>query len=148
MKKSIPIIREWESEAFILGNGREREFPLTPVMPETHLPKMPRIVTHETRYQARKRKLDENQLQYLRIKAGTEHIQVAHGDILEKKLFEVLKEFYKNQKVVVFWGPKLRLSGKAPGHQEFDFCGRRPELQSNHQDRVNTDSEEEDRSLL
>ena len=29
MKKSIPIIRE--SEAFILGNGREREFPLTPV---------------------------------------------------------------------------------------------------------------------
>ena len=30
MKKSIPIIREWESEAFILGDGREREFPLTP----------------------------------------------------------------------------------------------------------------------
>ena len=28
MKKSI--IRERESEAFILGNGREREFPLTP----------------------------------------------------------------------------------------------------------------------
>ena len=32
MKKSIPIIREWESEAFILGNGREREFPLTPAL--------------------------------------------------------------------------------------------------------------------
>ena len=30
MKKSIPIIRERESEASILGNGREREFPLTP----------------------------------------------------------------------------------------------------------------------
>ena len=30
MKKSIPTIRERESEAFILGNGREREFPLTP----------------------------------------------------------------------------------------------------------------------
>ena len=30
MKKSIPIIRERESEAFILGNGREREIPLTP----------------------------------------------------------------------------------------------------------------------
>ena len=29
MKKSIPIIREWESEAFFPGNGREREFPLT-----------------------------------------------------------------------------------------------------------------------
>ena len=32
MKKPIPIIRERESEAFILGNGREREFPLTPVV--------------------------------------------------------------------------------------------------------------------
>ena len=29
-KKSIPTFREWESEALILGNGREREFPLTP----------------------------------------------------------------------------------------------------------------------
>ena len=32
MKKSIPIIWERESEAFILGIGREREFPLTPVL--------------------------------------------------------------------------------------------------------------------
>ena len=32
MKKSIPIIWERESEPFILGNGREREFPLTPVL--------------------------------------------------------------------------------------------------------------------
>ena len=31
MKKSIPMIRERESEAFILGNGRDREFLLTPV---------------------------------------------------------------------------------------------------------------------
>ena len=30
MKKSIPEFRERESEAFILGNGWEREFPLTP----------------------------------------------------------------------------------------------------------------------
>ena len=30
MKKSNPIIRERESEAFILGNGRELEFLLTP----------------------------------------------------------------------------------------------------------------------
>ena len=30
MKKSIPIIRKRESEAFILGNGREQKFPLTP----------------------------------------------------------------------------------------------------------------------
>ena len=30
MKKNIPIIQERESEAFILGNGREQEFLLTP----------------------------------------------------------------------------------------------------------------------
>ena len=30
MKKFVLIIWEWESEAFILGNGPEREFPLTP----------------------------------------------------------------------------------------------------------------------
>ena len=37
MTKSIPIIREWESEAFILGNGREREFPLTPAIGNSFL---------------------------------------------------------------------------------------------------------------
>ena len=31
-EKFIPIIWERESEPFILGNGREREFPLTPVL--------------------------------------------------------------------------------------------------------------------
>ena len=39
MKKSIPIIREWESEAFILGNIREREFPLTPNLVAGSFPK-------------------------------------------------------------------------------------------------------------
>ena len=33
MKKSIPKVRERESEASILGNDWEREFPLTPVNP-------------------------------------------------------------------------------------------------------------------
>ena len=37
MKKSIPVIRERQSEAFILGNGREREFPLTPALPNNLL---------------------------------------------------------------------------------------------------------------
>ena len=37
-KKSIPTIRERESEAFILGNGREREFPLTPGLKALNLP--------------------------------------------------------------------------------------------------------------
>ena len=34
MKKSIPKVRERESEASILGNDWEREFPLTPVLNE------------------------------------------------------------------------------------------------------------------
>ena len=44
MKKSISIIREKESEAFILGNGREREFPLTPVLQlhqQLEIPQLP-----------------------------------------------------------------------------------------------------------
>ena len=36
MKKYIPIIRERESEAFIPGNGRERDFPLTPATSLVH----------------------------------------------------------------------------------------------------------------
>ena len=32
MKKDIPKVRERESEASILGNDREREFPLTPAL--------------------------------------------------------------------------------------------------------------------
>ena len=32
MKKSIPKVRERESEASILGNDREREFPLSPAL--------------------------------------------------------------------------------------------------------------------
>merc|ERR1719458_856441 len=90
-------------------------------MPETHLPNMPRVVD-EPRYQTRKRKLDATQLQFLGMKQGTEDSQVARGDLAEKELFQELKKFYKNKKVVVFWGPKLRLPGKGKGsHQEFDF---------------------------
>merc|ERR1719500_1993934 len=90
-------------------------------MPETHLPNMPRVVD-EQRYQTRKRKLDAAELQFLGMKQGTGDSQVARGDFVEKELFEELNKFYKNKKVVVFWGPKLRLPGKGKGsHQEFDF---------------------------
>merc|ERR1719500_1506438 len=90
-------------------------------MPETHLPNMPRVVD-EQRYQTRKRKLDAAELQFLGMKQGTGDSQVARGDFVEKELFEELNKFYKNKKVVVFWGPKLRLPSKGKGsHQEFDF---------------------------
>ena len=37
MKKSIPKVRERESEASILGNDREREFLLTPAKEYHHV---------------------------------------------------------------------------------------------------------------
>ena len=90
-------------------------------MPETHLPNMPRVVD-EKEYQAKKMKLDETNLQFLQMKPGTQDSHVARGDIAEKELFEELKKFYNNRKVVVFWGPKLRLPGGGKGRvQEFDF---------------------------
>ena len=43
-------------------------------------------------------------------------------NIVPSLLFKELQKFYKNKKVVVFWGPKLRLPGKGKGaHQEFYF---------------------------
>ena len=89
-------------------------------LPETHLPNMPRVVD-EQEYQTRKEQLDSSTLQLLRMKQGTEDSQVAQGDLAEKVLSEELHSFYKNKKVVVFWGPKLRVPGKRGGHQEFDF---------------------------
>ena len=84
-------------------------------VPEAHLPNMPRIVTDETRYQARKSKLDETELQFLRMRAGTEDLQVTRGDLAENELFKELIKFYKRKKVVVFWGPKLRVPGNDKG---------------------------------
>ena len=76
-------------------------------VPETHVPNMPRVVD-EQRYQTRKMKLDAADLQFLGMKQGTEDSQVARGDLAEKELFKELYKFYKNKKVVVFWGPKLK----------------------------------------
>ena len=45
IKKSIPIIRERESEAFILGSGREREFPLTPAPVSASKERVPLILS-------------------------------------------------------------------------------------------------------
>ena len=51
---------------------------------DTHLPNMPRVVDEE-KYKAKKAKLDERDLQFLEMKAGTEDSQVAHGDLAEKE---------------------------------------------------------------
>ena len=70
-------------------------------MPETHIPSMPRVVD-ETRYQARKKKLEETALKFLQMKKGDEDVHNAAGDLVEKNLSEKLHEYYENKKVVVF----------------------------------------------
>ena len=82
-------------------------------MPNVHLPKMPSVVDQQ-----------EYMMRFLRInptKADGD-LGMARGDQAESELFMELKKFYRNKKVVVFWGLKLRLPGKDRGaHQEFDF---------------------------
>ena len=91
------------------------------IMPETHLPNRPWVVD-EQGYKERKGQKNAAELQFLGLKRGTVDSQVAKGDLVEKELFEELREFYKDKKVVIFHGPKMRLPGKGKGsQQEFDF---------------------------
>ena len=89
--------------------------------PDTHLPDLPRALDEE-RYKARKEDFDETNLLYFGMKKEGGDLDTVRGNLIEEELFQELKQFYKDKKVVVFWGPKLRLPGKAKGsHQEFDF---------------------------
>ena len=73
-------------------------------MPETHLPKIPRVVDKDL-YAQRKANLSQSDLHFLDMKSGPGDLKVATGDLAEKELFEELKKFYKNKKVVVFGVP-------------------------------------------
>ena len=44
------------------------------------------------------------------MRSGTEDMHVARGEVLKE-----LIKFYKSKKVVVFWGPKLRVPGNDKG---------------------------------
>ena len=88
------------------------------ILPETHVPKMPRIVD-EKAYEEKKRKLADEVLENVGLRKGREDITNAAGDFLEKEFSDALKKYYKKEKVVILQGPTLR-KGKGKV-QENDF---------------------------
>ena len=115
-QEAVKVLMERNMPDVLLNRQKEAV-----IMPETHLPNMPRVVDEQS-YREKKMQLDASSLKLLEMKQGKEDLQVARGDLVEKALFQELHKFYKNNAVVVFWGPKLRLPGKDKGsHQEFDF---------------------------
>ena len=87
-------------------------------MPESHLPKMPRMVDIN-RFEARKKMIRENVSsppEFLKkmIKAGPGNMNVVKGDMAEQDLLEELHKFYgtaADKEVVVYQGPELRIPG-------------------------------------
>ena len=65
--------------------------------------------------------LDKADLSFLGMSSEKGDLRNALGDLVEKELFLELKKFYKDKKVVVFWGLKLKVPRKKGGNQEFDF---------------------------
>ena len=101
-------------------------------VPDTHLPKEPRVVDIQ-RFESRKKKLDEMAqlegpavLEQLDMKPGpAKEVPHAKGDSAEKELLEELKKFYasdSDKEVVVYQGPEIRVPGKTrASYQENDF---------------------------
>ena len=56
--------------------------------------------------------LDKADLSFLGMSSEKGDLRNALDDLVEKELFLELKKFYKDKKVVVFWGLKLKLPGK------------------------------------
>ena len=90
-------------------------------LPETHLPKVPRVVDLQA-YEPKKKSLGVEDLAVLGMKKGTEDITNARGDIAEKLLAEELQKYFSNRIVVVIQGGSFRAPGKGKGAiQEHDF---------------------------
>ena len=90
-------------------------------IPETHLPKMPRIVDLPN-YESLKHISTDEKLALSGLKRGKVDIANVAGDFVEKELSEALKIFYNKSsvtKVVVLQGPTIR-KGRG-GNQENDF---------------------------
>ena len=93
-------------------------------LPETHLPKMPRVVNLE-QFAKKKDSLTDKALACSGIKRGREDITNQIGDIAESVLSNALRNFYdraSDTKVVVLQGCVLRALHKGRGGiQENDF---------------------------
>ena len=101
-------------------------------IPDAHLPKEPRVVDM-AKFVSRKRKLDEMAeiegqavLDQLGMEPGPpKEIKHAKGDLVEKELYEELKDFYRDapdKETVVYHGPEIRKPGQSRAlYQESDF---------------------------
>ena len=90
-------------------------------LPETHLPRMPRILDVEA-YRQQKKNFTAEQLEFLEIPEGNEDIDNCAGERVEQEFSVELRKFYSRAagtKVVILQGPTLRK--RKGGNQEFDF---------------------------
>ena len=86
-------------------------------VPETHLPKMPRVTDLE-QFEERKKRFTDGALAFLGMKPGREDVTNTIGDVTENELTEALKKFYdqnSGKKVVVLQGCVLRTLRKGKG---------------------------------
>ena len=82
-------------------------------LPETHVPKMPRIVDPEE-YKRQKENFKAEDLEGLGVPKGNEDIDNYVGDKVEEELANELKKFYdrdSDTKVIILQGPTLRKRG-------------------------------------
>ena len=91
-------------------------------LPETDLPTIPRVVDLNA-YEAKKRRLSDEELAFLKMKRGSEDITNAIGVIAEKDLAEELQKIYAKNKVVILQGGIFRVPCKEGegAIQEHDF---------------------------
>ena len=94
------------------------------LLPETHLPKVPRAVDFQS-YQNKKKSFGTQMFSFLGLKSGSEDVTNAKGDLAERELAEELQNFFAkhaNKNIVVLQGSAFRVPGKGKGAiEEHDF---------------------------
>ena len=87
-------------------------------IPETWLPKYPRVVDEEE-YPRKMENLDDTEKEYLEV---TKAKNAWKGDVVEFKLSKDLKDYFENEEVVVLQGPVFQTPGAPQGDtEEHDF---------------------------
>ena len=94
------------------------------LLPETHLPKVPRAVDFQS-YQTKQKSFGTQMFSFLGLKSGSEDVTNAKGDLAERELAEELQNFFAkhaNKNFVVLQGSAFRVPGKGKGAiEEHDF---------------------------
>ena len=92
---------------------------LSPIfIPETFIPRVP-IGVDLVNYKDQFEKLSDDDKKIFNLKDMEKELD---GDMVEKRLYEEVSEFYKNKEVVVLQGAELLIPNGKKGHkQESDF---------------------------